>query len=542
MSSIISYDITDYDDDVKLRTMLDDGFKLHDIDIRLHDDMTSLSILAETLEYIWDVFHGDCRTVDVSGITSVVSDLKLTYRILADRGLMGGTMHVDISKIQFPSTTRFICDLLDVYGFSYTYEDATFHIASLLGYPLVATLFKSRMSNRVSNHVTTIDEVSDCAPVRPTRPTRPKKPVNDADADKEKPSEVASSDASKSNDESEPTHDATACDADADGFGDFDIDGIPRPTGKHFKRVIPVAQSFHMAGPIIVEEWQKVADEARRIIAEQDAKGAIDGSIKPDTADDDVSDGDNAVDCNGSNDVDDAAAPDGNDENGTGGMGRADDTDVCSNDADSGDANDAATNDEEDEYKKPIRGSMSRTWMPPSESDDLISDLDDYDVDFANMVEVASAFLRVHPLYALEAMLDILCDGDEELIDARRVASHTVSLFALKGKTDLVNVKMLGSRVDNAFALSLIRQIVAYTRKTTLELSDGSKVKPTLLDVFHALVDPQVESMLFVLAPTMTRELRGADRYAPEVSVEPLSGIITQRMVANAEMANRKPH
>lgn len=502
MGSIMSYDLTDDDKDIKLRTMLDDGFKLHDIDIRLHDDMTSLSILSETLEYIWDVFHGDCRTVDVSGITSVVNDLKLTYRILADRGLMGGTMHVDISKIQFPSTTRFICDLLDTYGFSYTYEDAMFHITSILGYPLVATLFKSRLSNRLSNHVTTFDEVCDCVPVRPTRPQKPAK------------------------------------DDDSNGDDDFDIDDIPRPTGKHFKRVIPVAQSFHMAGPIIVEEWQKVADEARRIIAEQDAKGTIDGSIKSDATDSDVSDGNSVSDSDSDNGSDDVAASDGSDANGTDGMGRADDPDDVDNTAD---CNASDVDDEEDEYTKPIRGSMSRTWMPPSESDDLIGDLEDYDVDFANMVEIASAFLRVHPLYTLEAMLDILCDGDEELIDARRVASHTVSLFALKGKTDYVDVKMLGSRIDNAFALSLIRQIAAYTRKTTLELSDGSKVKPTLLDVFHALVDPQVESMLFVLAPTMTMELRGADRYAPEVSVEPLSGIITQRMVANAEMANRKP-
>ena len=502
MGSIMSYDLTDDDKDIKLRTMLDDGFKLHDIDIRLHDDMTSLSILAETLEYIWDVFHGDCRTVDVSGITSVVNDLKLTYRILADRGLMGGTMHVDISTIQFPSTTRFICDLLDMYGFSYTYEDAMFHITSILGYPLVATLFKSRLSNRLSNHVTTFDEVCDCVPVRPTRPQKPAK------------------------------------DDDSNGDDDFDIDDIPRPTGKHFKRVIPVAQSFHMAGPIIVEEWQKVADEARRIIAEQDAKGTIDGSIKSDATDSDVSDGNSVSDSDSDNGSDDVTASDGSDANGTDGMGRADDPDDVDNTAD---CNASDVDDEEDEYTKPIRGSMSRTWMPPSESDDLIGDLEDYDVDFANMVEIASAFLRVHPLYTLEAMLDILCDGDEELIDARRVASHTVSLFALKGKTDYVDVKMLGSRIDNAFALSLIRQIAAYTRKTMLELSDGSKVKPTLLDVFHALVDPQVESMLFVLAPTMTMELRGADRYAPEVSVEPLSGIITQRMVANAEMANRKP-
>ena len=503
MGSIMSYDLTDDDKDIKLRTMLDDGFRIHKIDIRMHDDMTSLSILAETLEYIWDVFHGDCRTVDVSGIASVVNDLKLTYRILADRGLMGGTMHVDISKIQFPSTTRFICDLLDATGFSYTYEDAMFHITSILGYPLVATLFKSRLSDRLSNHVATFDEVCDCAPVRPTRPQKPAKDDDD----------------------------------------DLDFEGIPRPNGKHFKRTLPTAKSFNMPDPVIVEEWQKVADEARRIIAEQDATGTIDGSIKPDAFVGDSDDGNASSDAR--NIDSDAVDVDGHDDDGA--CGVADDgSDKSGTDsavrADDGAADDDGIDDEEDEYSKPIRGSMSRTWMSPAESDDLLSDLDEYEFDFANMIEIASAFLRVHPLYTLEAMLDILCDGDEELIDARRIASHTVSLFALKGKTDYVDVKMIGSRVDNAFATSMIRQIVAYTRKTTLELPDGSNVKPTLLDVFHAILDPQVESMLFVLAPTMTRELRGADMYAPEVSVEPLSGIITQRMIANAEIANRKPH
>lgn len=138
----------------------------HQVSMRLHDDMSTLLALAGALSDVWDKFHGTYHTVDVSCTVRNVNELQMTYRLLADSELMSrdGT-RIDVSSMTIPSTTRFMCDLLDQAMFEYVYDGSMFDVYAHYGERIVGTLLSAKMNRFSSEYVPSDFDVAMMSPI-----------------------------------------------------------------------------------------------------------------------------------------------------------------------------------------------------------------------------------------------------------------------------------------------------------------------------------------------------------------------------------------
>lgn len=144
----------------------DGEYGWHQVSMRLHDDMSTLLALAGALSDVWDKFHGTYHTVDVSCTVRNVNELQTTYRLLADSELMSrdGT-RIDVSGMVIPSTTRFMCDLLDQAMFEYVYDGSMFDVYAHHGDHIVGVLLAAKMNRFSSEYVPSDFDVAMMSPI-----------------------------------------------------------------------------------------------------------------------------------------------------------------------------------------------------------------------------------------------------------------------------------------------------------------------------------------------------------------------------------------